>query len=90
MNLWGFDPKMWSVLAGAMAAAEGASEDDEVLLPELVGRLVAERGELSRFEVLSTTSRCLGVTHPDDLAIVREAIAGEIARGERPKDAFPG
>ena len=90
MNLWGFDPKMWSVLSEAMAAAHGASEDDEVLLPELVGRLVAARGELSRFEVLSTTSRCLGVTHPDDLALVREAIAEEIARGERPRDAFPG
>ena len=89
MNLWGFAPSMWGVLGDAMAKADGASEDDEVLLPELVGRLVAEGGDLGCFEVLSTTSRCLGVTHPDDLALVRDEIAREIERGERPRDAFP-
>jgi MobA-like NTP transferase domain len=88
MNLWGFDPAMWGVLGDAMAAAHGASEDDEVLLPELVGRLVAAGGALGRFAVLSTTSRCLGVTHPDDLALVRAELAEEIARGERPRAAF--
>lgn len=34
MNLWGFAPSMWGVLEDAMTAAKGASEDDEVLLPE--------------------------------------------------------
>jgi hypothetical protein len=90
MNLWGFDPGMWGVLAEAMAAAHGASEDDEVLLPELVAGVVAGGGPHARFEVLSTTSRCLGVTHADDLALVRGEIEGEIARGERPREAFPG
>lgn len=89
MNLWGFAPAMWGALGDAMARAEGASEDDEVLLPELVGRFVADGGELGRFEVLSTTSRCLGVTHPDDLDLVRDEIAVEIERGERPADVFP-
>lgn len=89
MNLWGFDPLMWDVLADAMAAATGASEDDEVLLPELVGRVVAAGGERSRFEVLATTSRCLGVTHPDDLALVRHELAVEVERGERPSAVFP-
>jgi len=88
MNLWGFAPAMWEVLADAMSSAAGASEDDEVLLPELVGRLVAGRGVLSRFEVLSTTSRCIGVTHPDDLELVRAEIADEVASGERPPGAF--
>ena len=88
MNLWGFNPRMWRVLDEAMAAARGASEDDEVLLPELVGRLVEGGGELSRFEVLATTSRCLGVTHPDDLGLVRDELAGEIERGERPASTF--
>jgi hypothetical protein len=89
MNLWGFHPKMWDVASEAMAAATDASEDAEVLLPELVGQVVARGGPLSRVEVLATTSRCLGVTHPDDLALVRDELAGEIARGERPRAVFP-
>jgi MobA-like NTP transferase domain len=89
MNLWGFDSGVWAELQGAMDEAHRASEDDEVLLPELVDRLVASGGPLSRFEVLSTTSRCLGVTHPDDLALVRDELAAEIARGERPRMPFP-
>lgn len=89
MNLWGFEPGMWDELRAAMDAAHGASEDDEVLLPELVDRLIARSGARSRFEVLSTTSRCLGVTHPDDLALVRDELAGEIERGERPTAPFP-
>jgi hypothetical protein len=88
MNLWGLAPPMWGALGDAMSSAKDASEDDEVLLPELVGRLVASSGELSRFEVLSTTSRCIGVTHPDDLELVRAAIAAEVARGDRPAGAF--
>lgn len=88
MNLWGLAPSMWGVLDDAMSEAADASEDHEVLLPELVGRLVAGGGELSRFEVLSTTSRCIGVTHPDDLELVRAEIAAEVARGDRPGGAF--
>jgi hypothetical protein len=89
MNLWGFDARMWDVLDDAMAATPGASEEAEVLLPELVGRLVAGGGPLGRFDVLSTTSRCLGVTHPDDLGLVRAELEAEIARDERPRGAFP-
>jgi hypothetical protein len=89
MNLWGFHPTMWEVAGEAMAAATDASEDAEVLLPELIGQVVAGGGPLSRVEVLATTSRCLGVTHPDDLALVRDELAGEIERGERPRAVFP-
>lgn len=89
MNLWGFEPRMWDALADAMHAAHDASEEREALLPELVGDLVRSGGELSRFLVLSTSSRCLGVTHADDLGLVRGELAGEIARGERPAAVFP-
>lgn len=88
MNLWGFDAAMWDVFAGAMSQAADASEDKEVLLPELVGRLVREGGAHARFEVLSTTSRCLGVTHPDDLELVRGELLGEVERGERTAGPF--
>jgi len=90
MNLWGFDPRMWGVLDDAMRRATDASEDAEVLLPELVGDLVEGRlgDELRSFRVLSTTSSCVGVTHPDDLELVREEIAAQVAAGERPAAAF--
>ncbi len=88
MNLWGFEPAMWGVFGDAMAAAADASEDNEVLLPELVGSLVRAGGPHSRFEVLSTTSRCLGVTHPDDLELVKGELCDEVARGERPATPF--
>jgi hypothetical protein len=89
MNLWGFDAQMWGELSRAMDAAPDASEEAEVLLPDLVGRLVKGSGPLSRFDVLATTSSCLGVTHPDDLPLVRAALEAEIARGDRPREAFP-
>ena len=80
MNLWGFSPEMGEELGRAMqAAGEG-----EVLLPELVGRLIADPNSGQRFKVLATESRCVGVTHPADLALVQEDVAAEVARGERP------
>jgi hypothetical protein len=88
MNLWGFAPAMWDALAAAMAAARDASEEREVLLPELVGSLVAGGGPLSRFTVLETGSRCLGVTHPDDLELVRAELRAEMADGQRPAAVF--
>jgi hypothetical protein len=91
MNLWGFAPPMWGVLATAMREATDASEDAEVLLPELVGRVVhGELGDpsLRRFAVLSTSSRCIGVTHPDDLDLVRAEIAAEVGAGVRPARPF--
>ncbi len=80
MNLWGFA----SALRDDFEAAMTGADEREVLLPELVGELIA-RGEGSpRFAVLPTESRCVGVTHPDDLALVRADVAAQIARGERP------
>lgn len=88
VNLWGFSPGMRKVLEETMAAAEAVSEEAEVLLPEMVGDLVAGRGPLDpgagRFRVLPTESRCIGVTHPDDLELVQRELADEVARGERP------
>jgi hypothetical protein len=89
MNLWGFEPRMWGALADAMHVAHDASEEREALLPELVGELVAGDGELAGFRALSTSSRCLGVTHADDLELVRGELLREIERGERPAEVFP-
>jgi hypothetical protein len=80
MNLWGFSATMGAQFDAAMKeAGEG-----EVLLPELVGQLVANPHRGQRFAVLATQSRCVGVTHPDDLRLVQDAVAAQIEGGERP------
>lgn len=94
VNLWGFTSNMHKALEATMAAAQGASEDAEVLLPEMVGDLLAGRGPVgfndSRFRVLVTESRCIGVTHPGDLNLVQDELAREVANGERPASPWEG
>ncbi|CAB4786601.1 MAG: NTP transferase domain-containing protein [Actinobacteria bacterium] len=85
MNLWGFAPSMWAVFHAAMSAAE-ASEEAEVLLPEIVGQELASGR--ATFAVIPATSQCVGVTHPDDLAIVQEEIRKQVTTGMRPERAF--
>jgi hypothetical protein len=94
MNLWGFGPEMLAVLAAAMDERADASEEAEVLLPEVVGSVLAgtaPRGAPTpqHFRVLATDSRCIGVTHPDDLALVQAQLAAQVGRGERAADPWP-
>jgi hypothetical protein len=88
MNLWGFTPAMTAVFEKAVARASGASEDAEVLLPEVVGGLIAEASDgddpATTFTVLTAEGRCIGVTHPDDLAPVQADLAHQVGRGDRP------
>jgi hypothetical protein len=80
MNLWGFTPAFHQTLEAAMAAATGASEEAEVLLPEVVGQSLAS----SPFAVLPASGRCIGVTHPDDLELVQTELARQVGQGVRP------
>ena len=93
MNLWGFAPQMWEVFALAMRSATDASEDAEVLLPELIGQMVSgdvtvASDHLAQIAVLPTTSACVGVTHPGDLEVVQADIRAQIERGERSATPF--
>ncbi len=88
MNLWGFEASMWHVFRRAMEDATNASEDAEVLLPEIVGSMVREH--TTNVRVLNVDSTCIGVTHPEDLALVQDAIRQQVARGERPRAPFAG
>lgn len=85
MNLWGFT---WS-MAAEFSAAMAEATDDEVLLPELVGQLISRPERPRSFAVLPTDSRVVGVTHPDDLALVRADVLDQIERGERPERVWP-
>jgi len=95
MNLWGFRPEMQAVLAEAVHEARreaGEAGEAEVLLPEVVGALVAGQrpGKIktSPFRVLATKGRCIGVTHPHDLALVQARVAAQVGRGERPAELW--
>ena len=80
MNLWGFTPAFHTTLRAAMDAATDASEESEVLLPEVVADSLAT----SSFTVLPAVGRCIGVTHPDDLSLVQAELNRQVAAGERP------
>ena len=80
MNLWGFTPAFHKALQAAMDAAVDASEESEVLLPEVVAASLAS----NTFTVLPAQGRCIGVTHPDDLSLVQAELNRQVAAGERP------
>jgi hypothetical protein len=85
MNLWGFTPAFHDMLHEAMAAAVDASEEREVLLPEVVAASVGR----TAFEVLNADGKCVGVTHPDDLPLVQAELNRQVASGERPAGLWP-
>ncbi len=85
MNLWGFTPAFHKMLQAAMEAAGDASEESEVLLPEVVAQSLGT----SPFSVLAAQGRCIGVTHPDDLALVQAELNRQVADGERPAGLWP-
>ncbi len=86
MNLWALSSGLHQEFLAAMKeAGEG-----EVLLPEQVGRLIAEPRGGHRFAVLPTEGRCVGVTHPGDLELVQRDVADQIERGERPPTLWGG
>jgi len=100
VNLWGFLPTIWPVLEAAVrqahpevradgTLAEDPAGEQEVLLPEVVGAMVAGRtaggGPAQAVAVLSGRGRCIGVTHSDDLPIVRGELAVLVGQGIRPE-----
>jgi len=103
MNLWGFRPSIWPVLESAVlethpaVAPDGSvrdpeelTSDTEVLLPEVVGAMIAGRaaGPAQAVHVLNGPGRCIGVTHADDLPVVRMELATMIGQGVRPENPW--
>jgi hypothetical protein len=85
MNLWGFTPAFHRTLQAAMAAAVDASEEREVLLPEVVTASLSD----TTFQVLAAEGKCVGVTHPDDLPLVQAELNRQVATGERRAGLWP-
>lgn len=76
---------------GAGAAADRApagadqSGGSEVLLPEVIGTMVANGDGGGPVRVLRGPGRCVGVTHADDLPVVRAVLAAMVGAGQRPE-----
>lgn len=93
MNLWGFQPTVWPVLEAAVhdvhpdvgpdgsVPAGGPRSEAEVLLPEVVGDMITRPGVAVR--VIHGPGRCVGVTHADDLPVVRAELAEMVGQGLR-------
>lgn len=79
MNLWGFHPSVFEALGRAIesfdpvTAPHQPGKPPELLLPSVVGDLVTS-GK-GRVHVAEASGRCIGITHPDDLELVRSMIA---------------
>ena len=70
MNLWGFKYDVLKDMKVAYDAHDFAA-GDELNLPEFVG---ANLGSSLEVQLIETTSRCIGVTHPQDLAEVQHIL----------------
>jgi hypothetical protein len=60
--------------------------EKEIQLSTFVGQIL-HRTPL-RFDVMKTKSRCIGVTHADDLPLAQILVREEIEAGDRPEFAF--
>ncbi len=85
MNLWGFQPAVRSLLEAYLATFD-FDASPEALLPIFVGSILHHHP--LRFDVVPTSSRCVGVTHPDDLALVQMDVRLQVELGERPEHVF--
>ncbi len=106
MNLWGFTPEIWPFLEAALRlvhpglAPDGSVADDpptsdtEVLLPEVVGDMARAAADGSgrgrRVRVITGSGPCVGVTHADDLPVVRMALAEMVGQGRRAEGPWAG
>jgi hypothetical protein len=79
MNLWGFSESMLDEIDDALdlfdpeTAPHEENKPPELLLPDVVGIAVGAGRALIR--VAPSASRCIGLTHPGDLPLVRQLVA---------------
>jgi UTP-glucose-1-phosphate uridylyltransferase len=85
MNLWGFQPNILPLMRQAILEHDFAAEK-EIQLSTFVGQILHRTPY--RFDVIKTTSRCIGVTHADDLPLAQILVREEIEAGLRPEFAF--
>jgi hypothetical protein len=72
MNLWGFHHRILDALDAALSGFHPSHEHHELLLVDVVGDLVARSSDKVR--VIPTEARCLGITHQEDVSLLRRLI----------------
>jgi hypothetical protein len=72
MNLWGFHHRILDALDNALDKFEPTDDHRELLLVDVIGDLVVKKAD--RVRVIPTEARCVGITHQEDLPLVRELI----------------
>lgn len=82
MNSWGFAPSIRDVLERGFERFHEHDDAPEFLLSTAVNRAIADR-ELE-VALLHSDDEAFGLTHPEDLEMVRAHIAARTARGEYP------
>jgi hypothetical protein len=74
---------------GTVPDPSALADQAEVLLPVVVGNMIAtpngDADESAVVRVLDGPGRCIGVTHADDLPVVRNELALMVAQGLRPE-----
>lgn len=85
MNLWGFQPSIVPLMHEALRNHD-FSEEPEIQLSTFVGQILGTSD--LRFDVLSTRSRCIGITHAKDLPVAQLLVRLEIESEHRPEYAF--
>jgi UTP-glucose-1-phosphate uridylyltransferase len=85
MNLWGFQPTIFPLMREAVERHD-FTQEKEIQLSTFVGQILHHTP--LRFDVMKTKSRCIGVTHADDLPLAQILVREEIEAGERPEFAF--
>lgn len=85
MNLWGFQPDIFALMHESVAVHDFTASP-EIQLSTFVGSILHRTPH--RFDVLETTSRCIGVTHASDLPLAQILVREEIEAGLRPEYAF--
>lgn len=84
MNLWRFEVRIFDLLAEAIAGFDPArAVRAELVLPDVVNALVIAGRDA--VQVIDTSARCIGVTHQQDMALVRS----EISRAEETSLSSP-
>lgn len=90
VDLWAFQPSIWSHFAAAAAERDAREENPapELHLPEVIARTLATQAAGVPVRVLVSTSGHLGVTCPADFALVRRVLARQLADGVRDRLAW--
>ena len=86
MNLWGFFPSIFPLMADGFSrflAAHGAEEKSEYYLPEAVQEAIAAGRIL--VDVLPAAGQWCGVTYAEDTGWVRQVLADLTSAGEYPE-----